>query len=535
MTSADDLLVTTSYGPVRGRTVTSADRPGSGPADAVDIPVDVWKGIPYAAPPVGDLRWRRARPPVAHTEVLEASDYGPASPQERNPAIRLGEGVRFDEDCLVLNVWAPHRSALATPAALPVLVWLHGGAYVFGSASQPLYDASRMVAANDVVVVTVNYRVGALGFADLRSAAAGSDAVPDDRFESNAALSDVLLALRWVRDEIGAFGGDAANVTLFGESAGGGLVTTLLTVPAAAGLFDRAIAQSSPATSLYDSERAAVVGDRLIRALGVEGRPELLEAVGTDALIHATMTVFTDVPAEVPGTIAFAPVVDGDLVPEHPLDAFRAGRSHPVPLMIGTNKDEAALFKWMKSPLMPITPGDIERMFAGMAAEYPDVTLPERATVAAAYAGLRPKVAGLGVARDIAFRMPTVWLAEAHSRVAPVYLYRFDWAPMMLRALRIGATHATELPYVWGNLVAGPRDITFKLGGRRVGEQLSVRTQRRWIAFARNGDPSYGEQPWPSFTTDERSTLVIDSDDRIVDDLDAELRSTWGDDVLSFR
>lgn len=518
MPTAERPVVPTGHGPVRGT---------AGPA------IDVWKGIRYAAPPVGDLRWRRARPPEPHDGVVDADAFGAVCRQERNPAILLRKDVRMDEDCLFLDVWSPSGAA-ADAARFPVMVWLHGGAYVFGSGSQALYDATDLVSGGDVVVVTLNYRIGALGFADLTSL---NHPDADPRFESNAALSDVLLAMSWVRDNIAGFGGDPDNVTVFGESAGAGLVTTLLTMPAADGLFHKAIAESSPATSMYDHERSAGIAQRFLDAIGIGSDDATeLDTVGVDRITSATMAAFTAVPLDNPGTIAFAPVIDGDLVPRHPMDVFRAGESLSVPLLIGTNKDEASAFKWMKSPLMPITPADIERMFAAMMTEYPEVALPERAQITSAYSGMRPKVAGLGVARDIAFRMPTLWLAESHSRHAPVFLYRFDWATRMLRALRVGATHATELPYVWGNLVLGPADITFKLGGRKTGEEISARMQSRWTSFAHHGDPGTGAAPaWPAFDEHTRSTLVIDETDRVVDDLDAEIRRAWGDEVLSFR
>lgn len=514
-------VVRTHLGPVRGRRRES----GAGA-------VDVWRGIPFAAPPVGELRWRRARPATPFEGEFDAATTGPVCPQERNPAIRLGADTVMDEDCLNCNVWRPADTG--PDARLPVMVWIHGGAYVFGSGSQPLYDGARLSATGGVVVVTFNYRLGALGFADLSALG--------DEFETNAALSDVLAALGWVRDTIGAFGGDPANVTVFGESAGGGIVTTLLTMPAAHGLFHRAIAQSSPATSMYEQARAQRVTAAFLEALGLGDSPSVdqLREVDAAATVVASMRAFTDVPSTNPGTIAFAPVIDGDLVPQHPLDVFRAGESHPVPLLIGTNRDEANLFKWMKSPLMPITTADIERMFADIAREHPEVTLPARAEVAAAYSGLRPKVAGLGVARDVAFRMPTIWVADAHSARAPVYVYRFDWATRMLRMLRLGAAHATELPYVWGNLVSGSKDITFLLGGRADGEKLSRRTLGRWAAFARTGVPDVDDDDqdapeWVGYTTDSRAVLVVDAQDRVVDDLDADLRRAWGADVLGFR
>ncbi|MFW0783281.1 carboxylesterase/lipase family protein [Gordonia sp. CPCC 206044] len=511
--SHDHLVVNTTYGPVRG---------SANPA------VEVWKGIRFAAPPTGDLRWRRARRPQPHDDVVDARRFGPISPQERNPGILLGKDVVMDEDCLFLNVWRPVGAD--DTSSLPVMVWLHGGAYVFGSGSQPLYDATELVSGGDVVVVTPNYRLGALGFADLT-------AFDLPGCETNPALSDVLMALEWVRDNISGFGGDVDNITVFGESAGGGLITTLLTMPSARGLFHKAIVQSSPATSMYDHARATRVAQRFLTAAGIRDTDAaLLQTLDVEHIVAATMQAFSDVPARNPGTIAFSPVIDGDLVPQHPLDVFRDGASLPVPLLIGTNKDEAALFKWMKPPLMPITPDDIERMFAALMVEYPDVALPQRARVTSAYAGAEPEVLGLGVARDIAFRMPTVWSAEAHSRHSPVYLYRFDWATRMLRALRIGATHATELPYVWGNLVAGPADITFLFGGRKTGDAISERMQRRWVAFARDGDPT-GEPAldWPAYDETTRATLLIDATDRIVDDLDGDIRRAWGDDVLSFR
>jgi len=457
--------------------------------------------------------------------------FGAVAPQPSNPVIRLGPDVSQDEDCLSLNVWsasnADHKDRRA------VMVWLHGGAYVFGSSSQPLYDGRALVSGGDVVLVTVNYRLGALGFLDLSSYST------DERtFDSNLALRDIILALEWVRDNIAEFGGDPDRVTLFGESAGGSLVTTLLTVPSARGLFARAIAQSAPATSVYDAARAARVAGMFLENVGVEaGDAAALEGLAVNRVVAAGLALFNDVPAGTPGTLAFAPTVDRDLLPDYPLAAYRAGRSHRVPLIIGTNKDEASLFKWMKSPLMPVTPDAIRSMFAEIAGEQPGLTLPTEAEIGSAYTGMKLKAAGLAVARDIGFRMPTLWLADAHSAVAPVYLYRFDWATPMLRLLRVGATHATELPYMWGNLVIGTKDITFKLGGMKVGKELSARMLKRWVSFAVAGTPEGrpGDPQWPPYESGRRATLVIDRNDTVVDDLDKALRQAWGDDVLNFR
>jgi para-nitrobenzyl esterase len=497
-------VVETGFGAVRGTD---------------DGQVKVWKGLRYAAPPVGGFRWRAPVAPDRWTDVADATEFGAVSPQPTSP-VPLGPGARTSEDCLFLNVWAPPGTEAGD--GKPVMVWVHGGAYIFGSGSQPLYDGRALAAGGDVIVVTVNYRMGAFGFLDLSGTESGGR-----RFDTNLGMRDVVLALQWVRDNIAAFGGDPAQVTLFGESAGAGIVTTLLTVPAAAGLFARAIAQSSPATSVYDSARAQTVAELVLGRLGCSAAEA--RSLPVQALVDASAYAFDHVPTSTPGTLAFAPTVDGDLVPDYPVKLAREGRSHPVPLIIGTNRDEAALFRWMKSPLMPIAPKTIRAMFEEIAAEQPGLQLPSEAQIGSAYSGIRTRALGMHVARDVGFRMPTVWLAEGHATVAPVHLYRFDWTTPMLRLLRLGAAHATELPYVWGNLVMGPKDITFKLGGLKQGAAVSERMQARWVDFAKGGEP------WPAYTTGDRTTLVIDKDDSVVDDLDRGIRAAWGDEILSFR
>jgi para-nitrobenzyl esterase len=509
-------VVETAYGPVRG---------------IDDGRVTAWKGVRYAAPPTADLRWRAPQPPEPWQEVADASAFGAVCPQPVEPRIPIDLGAPQGDDCLTLNIWA--SSQIAGGDRRPVMVWIHGGAYVLGSANQPLYDGRVLAGGGDVVVVTVNYRLGAFGFLDLSSFSG-----PGRRFDSNVGLRDVLHALHWVRDNIAAFGGDPDRVTLFGESAGAGIITTLLTSPAAEGLFAGAIAQSSPATSVYDAARARRVAEQFLAALGLAHNDiDRLPDAPVDAVVSASRALFNDVPLQSPGMLAFVPIVDGDLVPDNPVKLAREGRSHPVPLIIGTNKHEAALFRFMKSPLMPITPEAISAMFAQMAAEQPDVVLPTDDLLGTAYPGLRGTARGMGVARDVGFRMPSVWLAEGHSAVGSVYLYRFDWATPMLRLLRLGGAHATELPFVWGNLVAGPKDPTFRLGGMKTGKLVSDRIQARWRNFATQGTPLglNGEPEWLPYQEADRACLVIDRQDTVVNDVDLHIRSAWGSQVLSFR
>lgn len=503
-------VVETAYGPVRG---------------IDDGKAVSWKGLRYAAPPIGELRFRAPEPPRPWTEVAAAEEFGSVCPQPPIPNFPVDLGAPESEDCLFLNIWAP--SGTAAGANKPVMVWLHGGAYVFGSASQALYDGRRLASGGDVLVVTLNYRVGVFGFLDLSQHAGG-------RFDSNVGLRDVLAALRWVRDNIAAFGGDPSRVTLFGESAGAGIVTSMLAVPQAEGLFANAIAQSSPATSVYDQSRAQRVTHQVLAMLGIRAdEAHRITEVDVPALRTATKKVFDEVPMRNPGLLAFVPIVDGDLLHDYPVHVARQGRTHPVPLVIGTNRNEAALFRLMRSPLLPMTPRAITSMFNEIAAEQPDLQLPTEEQLGSTY---RSTGRGTSIASDVGFRMPSVWLADGHRQVAPVYLYRFDYSTPIMKLLLVGAAHATELPYVWGTLGA-PKDVTLKLGGAKTAKALSKRIRTRWSNFAATAKPTgpAGEPDWTPYQDSDRACLVMDRTDRLVYDADARIRAAWGDDVLHFR
>jgi para-nitrobenzyl esterase len=511
----DELVVETTYGPVRG-----IEQDG----------VKVWKGLRYASAPSGDLRFRSPQPPARWTEVADATAFGPACPQPVFPNMPLDLGAPQGEDCLRLNVWA--SSDTQPGDAKPVMVWLHGGAYVLGSSSQALYEGRRLVGHGDVIVVTVNYRLGVLGFLDLSSFDTAGR-----RFDSNVGLRDVLAALGWVRDNIAAFGGDPQRVTLFGESAGAGIVTTLLASPAAESLFAGAIAQSSPATSVYDRDRARRVAQAFLDKLGITAsQSQRLLNMPMAAILSASQQVFDEVPVKNPGILAFVPFIDGELLGDYPVKLAQEGRSLPVPLIIGTNQHEAALFRLMKSPLMPITPSAITSMFNQIAAEQPDLQLPTQDQIGLAYSRLRRKARSLSIATDVGFRMPSVWLAEGHAHVAPVYLYRFDYSTPLLRLIMVKAAHATELPYVWGNL-GGPKDPTLKLGGTKAAKAVSKRVRTRWINFATHAKPAglAGEPEWTPYQETDRACLIIGRRDAVARDVDANIRAAWGSEMVSFR
>ncbi|AKE89484.1 MULTISPECIES: carboxylesterase/lipase family protein [Rhodococcus] len=510
---AETLIVGCKYGDVRGY------RDGS---------VYAWKGVPYAAPASGDLRFRAPEPPEPWTDVLDARRFGPIAPQGRNNPIPIDPGLSIGEDCLSLNIWAPEPDG----EPRPVMVWIHGGAYVLGYSGQRIYDGRLLAERGDVVVVTVNYRLGALGFLDFSSfSTAGTT------FESNVGLRDQIAALEWVRDCISAFGGDPDRVTVFGESSGGGSLTTLMTVPRAEGLFHRAIAQSPPATSAYGSERAARVAERFLEILDLTpARVWALRDMPHETLTDAGDVLVGEIPTKFPGTLAMAPVVDRDLVPKYPVAAFQKGLAHRIPLIIGSNKDEPSIFRFMKSPLMPVSDASVQAMLDALAADHPELPPDRIAEIISAYPDVSKTSGAMALSRDAGFRMPVVWIADAHSAHSPTWVYRFDHATPMLKAARIGAGHATELPYVFGNFGTLDRDPTFWLGGRKAATVVSGRIQRRWLAFAHHGVPAAldGSRHWAPYDTGKRMTLLIDSTDTLVSDPDRVLREAWGDQVMGF-
>ncbi|TQF74085.1 carboxylesterase/lipase family protein [Rhodococcus spelaei] len=485
----DPLVVTTADGALLGR-----EQHG----------LRTWRGIPYAAPPVGELRFRAPRPVVGWPGVREALEFGSAAPQS-------GRGGRrgTDEDCLTLNVTAP---ATRSDARRPVMVFLHGGAYSGGTASMSLYRGDSLVRRGDVVYVSVNYRLGALGYLDF-----SEYSTPETPFESNLGLRDQLAALHWVRRNIAAFGGDPDNVTLFGESSGANAVTTLMCVPAAEGLFARAIAESPPAASAYGPDRAKAWATEFLDILDGPSDPaRALTEADTDALVRAGDALAARGADEVPGTRAFAPVVDGDLVPLHPLDTFASGRQHRVPLIIGTNAHEGTLFPRFLD-IIPTDPARIEKMFAET-----DPLLKSR--IQAAYRGYPNRRAAVRLGGDVTFWEPSILVAQAHTTAAPTYAYRYDFAPRLFDVAGFGATHGTEMLAVFGAADEPLGRAATVLGGRRGLRATTAVVQSHWLHFARYGAP---RSSWPVYSTQRRETLILDSVPRIEDDPDAELRKAW--------
>jgi para-nitrobenzyl esterase len=475
-----------------------------------------FRGIPYARAE----RFGPARPTDGWVGIRDATAFGPMAHQNPSPleAMLGAQSQGGDEDCLVVNVYTP----AADDAARPVMVWIHGGAFIAGSGHVPWYNGANLARLYDVVVVTLNYRLGALGFlhlGHLEPALAGSG--------SNG-IGDQVQALRWVRDNIAAFGGDPANVTIFGESAGGMSVSTLLSAPSAAGLFAGAIAQSGAASHAHDTSTAEWVTERFLAALGLSAATaDVLLTLPAEDILRAQATVDAEVLAGAGpgiGRLAFQPVVDGARIPRPPLAAIRDGSAAGINLVIGTTADEWNLFQLQARSNGNVTDERLLRRLARVVGEdRVDDTL-------AVYRDARPAadLDGLFCAAmtDWVFRMPAIRVAEAQAAHAPrVSMYRFDYSSIAFGGV-LGACHAIDVPFTFANL--DRRGVDLLLGGiddrtRRLAE----RTSRAWSAAARSGSPEHADLPWPAYDAERRATCLLDRDVAVVDDPAGEVRRLW--------
>ncbi|MBF6330535.1 carboxylesterase/lipase family protein [Nocardia transvalensis] len=473
--------------------------------------VSRWRSIPYAAPPIGDLRFRAPQPVQPWSGVREATEFGFAAMQHRAGA-RVGPRriQPTGEDCLTLNVTAP-----VTPSSTPrpVMVFIHGGGYVIGTSAVSLYSGARLAMRGDVVVVSMNYRLGAFGYIDF-----SEFSTPTRPFDSNLGLRDQVAALEWVQRNIAAFGGDPGNVTIFGESAGAHAVVSLLATPAAAGLFHRGIAQSPPADWALDAEQARVFARRCLENLGAttQDAVEALTSAGSNDIRKAVDRAISDALWSQPGSFPAAPVVDGEYLPRTPLDALSVGSAHAVPLIIGTNRDEGTLFSRFDRTL-PTTPQQLHKALARCGEDV-------ESRIVAAYPGYPAAKVAVRMGGDFVFWRPTITAAEGHSRYAPTYVYRYDFAPRAVRLAGFDATHGLDLIPVFGG-VDSPigRSLTLA-GGYRGFLAVQREFQGNWLSFARTGKPLTA---WPEYTEQQRNTRIIDHPTRVEIDPERTKRLAW--------
>jgi para-nitrobenzyl esterase len=494
-------IIATGSGRLRGR---------------VDEGVHSFKGIPYAAPPFGANRLRPPRPAEPWNGIRDALAFGPESPQLKPPPDHPAAAMVWDpaepgEDCLNLNVWTPDPGG----HGLPVMVWIPGGMFEVGTGAS--YDGSRF-ARDGVVCVTINYRVGPEGFLYLADG------------DANLGLLDQIAALEWVRDNIAAFGGDPANVTIFGESAGAMSVGTLLAVPAAEGLFRRAICQSGAADRVIPADTALRIGRELATLLGIEATRDAFASVAPDRLVLASAEVKGDLfahpdPARwglevVASLLPWQPVIDGRVLPGHPVDRIAAGSAAGVDVMAGSNVDDWKLFAIANGSLGRVTnetltgPVAAHGFETALAYGLSDAAVDE---YRAAYPEAGPGELLAEIETDWWCRIPALRLAEAHTPARTgTYMYEFAWP-----APGVGACHALEIGFVFDTLDLGPNQMLGPmLGGAP--QALADAMHGAWVAFAKTGDPG-----WARYDLVRRATMRFDTVSRVVEDPRAFERGLW--------
>jgi para-nitrobenzyl esterase len=513
------LMTATSIGPVV-ETVSGKLR------GSLDNGIHTFKGVPYGASTAGHNRFRPPQPRPAWSGVRETLAYRgrawqlPGRPPRR-PVLEtlLGpaDTTPETEDCLTLNLWTP---GLGDGGRRPVMVWLHGGAFAYGSGNRAVTDGANLARRGDVVVVSVNHRLNIFGFLHL-------DDIGGTRWRhsGNAGMLDIVAALRWVRDNIAAFGGDPGNVTVFGESGGGGKVSVLLAMPAAKGLFHRAVIQSGAAIRVSTRERANALAAQALRELGLRGNecerlmeqpPERILAVIAPAVraVGRSRWPLLD-------RYDFGPVVDGDDLPQHPCEPEAPGISDGIPLLVGGTREESAFFLADDDAVWNgvLSETELRQRVAAIAGAEANALL-------AVYNAAMPQASsGDRLIRALTgsnFWIRTVILAEryaARPHRAPVYMYSLEWqSPAHLGRLK--AHHAIDLPFVFDNTESA--DTT--AGAAGAGE-LAAGMADTWIAFARRGRPDNPAIPgWPAYKKTERATMVFDKECRIIHDPDRDAR-----------
>jgi para-nitrobenzyl esterase len=462
----------------------------------------VFRGIPYAEPPVGPRRWQPPEAVRPWAGTRQAIQFGPAAPQSAALATALPiaamEAGPTDEDCLTLNLWCPTGAR-----DRPVMVWLHGGSFMSGSSSMPSYDGARLAVEGGVIVVSVNYRVGALGFAPVAG-------------HANLGLLDQILALTWVRNNVAEFGGDPDRITVFGESAGAGSILHLLAAPAAAGLFRRAIAQSGATNLTLSGAEAEDIAHRFVTILGADPRTASVERI-----LEAQGRVLADVAGTI-GLMPYHPTVDGAVVTCTPAEAVAAGMSSGVDLLLGTTADEMRLF------LDPATWTLEEARLAKRAVRYLATfgVAPDAATqLFAAYDDLpTPTDRWAALRTDAEMWLPTLAIADAHPSA---FVYRFDW-PAGPPNEHLGACHGIDIPFTfatldrcgWGSFVGATED------GRA--HQLGRALRAAWVEFARTGDTSTElVGTWPAYAAATRPTMLFGPTISLAEDPRGHVRQAW--------
>jgi para-nitrobenzyl esterase len=487
------VLVKTSYGPVEGQQIKD---------------LQIFRGIPYAAPPVGSLRFRPPVAPTAWSRPLAAKVRTPACAQVLYYDPTENSNELMSEDCLTLNVWTPHADAKARP----VMVFIHGGALVGGSARNTWYDGTTLAKRGDVVVVTIQYRLGVLGFLELAKIGG-----KDFEESGNVGFLDQIAALRWVQRNIANFGGDPKNVTIFGESAGGASVYAHMGNPRSQGLFHKAIIESGVPGEFSSLEDATAAAQKIMTAAAVDSVQQLQKLTMEQMLRLESKT----------GEDDGAFVYDDVVFKSPPLHAIAAGNLANVPLIIGSNLDEIRY--WTAMDAEPVV---VQKSNEALAKQLDPLVGPKAGILVDAYMKDYPTYydAVVTMAGDIAFRMPSIRIAEANSPHQPTYMYLFMYRSTTRgqTGLEYGSAHSMELPFVFG--VEYP-DVLVVTGPKKDWGKLMDQVTAAWTNFARTGDPNGDGVPaWPRYDAVARSTMEFGSpESKVAEDPFSAERKAWAD------
>ena len=469
----------------------------------------LFAGIPYAQAPVESLRFRPPQPLAKFSEPYPALKFSPAAPQIPSGGMTDSAPVRWSEDCLYLNISAPLAVLENGDAGgRAVMVWIHGGGYTSGQGAIPWYNGNRFAKNNDIVVVSINYRLGALGFVDLTH-------LGEEFATSNInGTLDQIAALQWVQDNIAAFGGDPSRVTIAGESAGGFSVATLMACPSAEGLFQQAIPQSGACHHTLPREASKKVTEHFLGELGLRSAVEIEAASADDILIaqRATSAYFAQGAGQVNSlgvaVSPFYPVHGNATLPDDPLTAARNGASSTVRVLTGSNKDETTLWSTGET-----SREKLERTVAGYHA----------VEALAVYQRTRPEASShdllVALTTDHMFRIPAIRLAEARQEAAPTFMYQFNWRSRALNGV-LAATHSLEIPFAFNNL--DQAGVDFFLGPGPSPQGLADTMHKAWCDFIKTGEPG-----WPAYDSDTRATMFFDDIYAVVEDPDPEERAAW--------